>query len=98
MLVGRLNVFTDREKKTQDSHFFLLSYCDRLVINLCQRSDSDEIILEEFEVIPDKNQRHDNIFPKWSHREQIVWIVVVCLQRVQQTFYARKKDIVWCRS
>ena len=44
MLVGRLNVFTDREKKTQDSHFFLLSYCDRLVINLCQRSDSDEII------------------------------------------------------
>lgn len=47
MLVGRLNVFTNREKKTQDSHFFLLSYCDRLVINLCQRSDSDEIILEE---------------------------------------------------
>lgn len=94
MLVSReMKCFKDTEKKeSQDSHFFLLSYCDRLVINLCQRSDSEKIMLEEFEVIPDKTQCYNNIFPKWSHRGQIMWIAVVCLQRVQQTFYSREKD------
>lgn len=54
-------------------------------------------MLEQFEVIPDKTHCYNNIFPEWSHRGQIMWIVMVCLQRVQQTFYSREKDSVSCR-
>lgn len=40
MLAGT-NCFKDREKKeNQDPRFFVLSYCDRLVMNLCQKCDS----------------------------------------------------------
>lgn len=76
MLVGRLNVLkTEKRNKTQDDHFFLLSYCDRLVINLCQKSHAGEIF-EGFEVIP--LLCYNAIFSKWSHREQVVCLVVVC--------------------
>lgn len=41
---------------------------------ICQKSDADEIF-EGFEVIP--LLPYDNIFSKWSHIEQVVWLVVV---------------------
>lgn len=76
MIVGRLNVLKIEEKnKIQDPHFFLLSYCDRFVINMCQKSDADEIV-EGFEVI--LLLWYNNIFSKWSHIEQVVSLVVVC--------------------
>lgn len=45
---------------------------------ICQKFGSDEIIFEGLEVIPDKAPCYNNIFPMWSHREQVVRLVVVC--------------------
>lgn len=63
--MGRVNVLKMRErKKIQEFHFFLL-HCDRLVLNVCQKSSSDEIIFEGFVVILDKALCYNNVFPEF---------------------------------
>lgn len=44
---------------------------------ICQKSDSDEIMFKRFEVLPEA-LCYNTIFPGWSPREQVGWLVVVC--------------------
>lgn len=88
-----IKYFKDGEKKEnlRFSFFFFLSYRDRIVINLCQKSDSDETMFKGFEVLPEALCYNTIFF--WVVTQRAGSVAGCGLQRVQQTFYFRKKRL-----